>query len=113
MSESFDAYWRRYARCTIRAASDWYGRRNQVKDRVDYTFVDPHLEVQVRSRGEAGRALEPDPLASRYAVTDAHVGLHQVGVQGDDPAAVGDHHVVPVADDGVGDGHHHAVVGRQ
>src|SRR5260370_21123111 len=98
MSASFDAYWRRYARCTIRAASDWYGRRNQVKDRVDHTFVDPHLEVHVRSRGDAGRALEPDPLASRYAVTDADVGLPQAGIHGDDPAAALDHHGVPVVD---------------
>src|SRR6266513_5616327 len=69
------------------------GIRHDVLDRVHRLVVHPHLVVQVRSRGETGRADLRDHLSALHALAPHRENLRAVGEARHQPEAVvqGDH----------------------
>src|SRR5918992_2324572 len=83
--------------------------------RIGIAAIDQHLEVEMRSRRQPGRADEADRLSDAHARAGARATrvASQVRVSRDDTAEVGDLHEIPVAttpsgedDDPVADGPH-------
>src|SRR6266550_5991835 len=87
---------RRRGRSTLRPPSPPSVCRRSVHDgighdvlhRVHRLAIHPHLVVQVRSRGEAGRADERDLLPPLHALAPHHEDLRAVRKPGDQPEAM-------------------------
>src|SRR6267142_5035510 len=64
------------------------GIRHDVLHRIHRLAVHPYLVVQVRSRGEPGRANERDLLPALHALATHHENLRAMGEAGHQPEAV-------------------------